>query len=83
MCGLEVNFTHKIGCHSKVPLEIEKNNFKLFIYSQSSTNLLLYYFLVVYDSVIIVIIFVIYPCSLISDFLSNKENINVLLTYLL
>jgi len=35
---LEVDFAHKIGCHGNVPSEIEKNNFRSFIYGQSSTN---------------------------------------------
>ena len=35
---MEVDFAHKIGCYGNVPQEIEKNNFMMFICSQSSTN---------------------------------------------
>jgi len=35
---LEVDFAHKIGCHDNVPRGIEINNFRSFIYGQSSTN---------------------------------------------
>jgi len=35
---LEVDFAHKIGYRGNVPWGIEKNNFRSFIYGQSSTN---------------------------------------------
>ena len=35
---MEVDFAHKIGFHGNVPWKIEKNNFRSFIYGQSSTN---------------------------------------------
>jgi len=30
--------TTKVGCHGNVPCDIEKNNFRLIIYSNSFTN---------------------------------------------
>ena len=35
---MEVDFTHKIGFHGNVPLVIQKNNFRSFIYGQSPTK---------------------------------------------
>jgi len=35
---LEADFVHQIGCHGNVPRGIEKNNFRSFIYGQSSNN---------------------------------------------
>jgi len=37
-CVLEVEFAHKICCPGNIPWGIEKNDFRSFIYSQSSTN---------------------------------------------
>jgi len=36
--GMEVDFTHKIGCHGNVPCGIEKNNFRSCVDGLSSTN---------------------------------------------
>ena len=35
---MQVDFAHRIGCHGNVPQEIEKNNFRSFIYGRSSSN---------------------------------------------